>query len=149
MNQLYLDLCKVKALLVAGWGQGSGRDETHLCPLDAVWNCIDSPRRSKVISALYCELARTTGRNKLISAWNDDPARTKAEVIDLVQRAANRAGGETIGMPPEVFHDINEAMEEILEGGGESRTGESTETNRSMDETQYGLPSYKGRGTTF
>jgi hypothetical protein len=40
------------------------------------------------------ELKRTTGDLRIgFVDWNDAPERTKADVIDLIQRAANRAGG--------------------------------------------------------
>jgi hypothetical protein len=98
MNQLYLDLCKVKALLVAGWGQGNGRDETHLCPVDAIWQLyreVPGPTKARataVQNALYEELHRTVAPRQMgFVDWNDHPSRTKAEVIDLVQRAADRA----------------------------------------------------------
>jgi hypothetical protein len=95
MNQLYTDLCKVKALLVAGWGQDVGRDDTRLCPIDALGLIMGDQNRLDVSKALYDELERTVG-NDLIGLvdWNDDPSRTKAEVIDLVQRAADRASAE-------------------------------------------------------
>jgi hypothetical protein len=96
MNQLFTDLCAVKALIVAGWGQGECRDRTHLCPVDAIWQIAgrSGPRTDALQNAMYAELARTTGDLRIgFVDWNDAPERTKADVIDLIQRAANRAGG--------------------------------------------------------
>lgn len=97
MNPLYLNLCKVKALILAGWGQGRGRDETHLCPLDALF-CMAQTCQLKDVealrNALYDELQRTTGEPyQGFVDWNDHPSRTKQEVLDLIQRAADRAAG--------------------------------------------------------
>lgn len=95
MNQLFTDLCAVKALILAGWGQGRGRDKTHLCPIDAMSRVASNrgPRADALNQALYDELERTTGKLVGFVHWNDAPERTQADVIDLIQRAANRAGG--------------------------------------------------------
>lgn len=93
MNQLYLDLCKVKALLVAGWGQGEELHEPgRICLFQA---CERVNQNSKPLkTAIYDELEGRFGWTHGMVEWNDDPARTKAEVIDLVQRVANRASAE-------------------------------------------------------
>lgn len=112
MNQLYLDLCKVKALLVAGeYARGAyqlRRDGAcrcitgHIvtaCGYDAFQfntNVFYNDQRVKdCVSALVAEagLEPESYEVNALFDWNDHPARTKQEVIDLVQRAANRAGG--------------------------------------------------------
>src|SRR5215211_1450887 len=94
MNQLYKDLCTIKALIVAGWGQAKNRDKTHLCPIDALCRIVDDSRQLAVSRALYDELVATVGDDTVglgMVEWNDAPDRTKAEVVALIQRAADRA----------------------------------------------------------
>lgn len=93
MNQLYLDLCKVKALLVAGWAQGEAlREPGKTCLFRA---CERVNQNGKLLkNAIYEELESQFGWTDGMVDWNDHPNRTKAEVIDLVQRAANRASAE-------------------------------------------------------
>jgi hypothetical protein len=88
MNQLYLDLCKVKALLVAGWGQGEAIQEPGKTCLFRACERVN-PNNKPLKTAIYDELARLGWLDGMVD-WNDHAARTKAEVIGLVQRAANR-----------------------------------------------------------
>lgn len=99
MNQLYKNLCRVKALLVDGWGQ----DGHGLCLHDAAHVAFkhEGPERKAVYDALYDEV-KLMGASFIVE-WNDAPGRTKAEVVDLVQRAANRAAGGNaapVGLTP-------------------------------------------------
>jgi hypothetical protein len=106
MNQLFLDLCKVKALLIDGWAQGKTVFEPGRTCLYRAVTSVEPyqqlPRppvrhrparmRSPLYNAIYDELNSIGWFNGMIE-FNDAPGRTKQEVIDLVQRAANRAGG--------------------------------------------------------
>jgi hypothetical protein len=120
MNQLYLDLCKVKALLVAADGIAKGEywdfEHGYGCTTGFVGlacspepsrllkqqysfdHACGTPRGLACIAALAEEAGISSNHtlqafSRLI-AWNDAPERTKAEVIDLVQRAADRASAE-------------------------------------------------------
>jgi hypothetical protein len=93
MNQLFLDLCKVKALLIEGWAQGeTAREPGRTCLFSAVGVPSLGRPSGPLHNAIYDEL-NSIGWFSGMVEFNDAPGRTKQEVIDLVQRAANRAGG--------------------------------------------------------
>jgi hypothetical protein len=93
MNQLFLDLCKVKALLIEGWAQGETiREPGRTCLFRAAEAVRPWASSRPLHDAIYDELNSIGWHNGMVE-FNDTPGRTKQEVIDLVQRAANRAGG--------------------------------------------------------
>jgi hypothetical protein len=112
MNQLFTDLCAVKALVIEGGiAQGIYAQAGTNCRCHIVKACGYDPECFNTTTAFeedarviaVCEaLAQAvppidrgyapTAVEQLFH-WNDKHYRTKADVIDLVQRAANRAGG--------------------------------------------------------
>ena len=76
-----------------GWIQGEPRGaDGRLCMVRALGDVIGgaTPWRSDLYDAATAALQETTGVF-LVSAWNDQSGRTKAEVVAALRAAAERA----------------------------------------------------------
>jgi hypothetical protein len=118
MNQLFQDLAQTKALLLAnkcGIVQGELYNAVGFCidgaiaqatgydlkikPEQLAYNYLrDNPRARACVVACYHELpgswqtpAHLMYPYEALYGWHDEPGRTLPEVLDLVQRAADKA----------------------------------------------------------
>ena len=70
-----------RLLIEKGWIQGHSSSPLGFCIMGALWHeGIESN------SPAYKSIHQLLGAGSSVSAWNDDPSRTKAEVIDLFDR---------------------------------------------------------------
>ena len=98
MNRLESELLDAAADCIErlGWTQGRMRDECGVCLWGAIRTASEALNECSVIArfleyrVVHRLSAMATGYLAL-AAWNDEPDRTKQQVLDLLRKAAKEA----------------------------------------------------------
>jgi hypothetical protein len=90
--------CLVGAVVQAGGGPGAARSQPVQRALELVWHTLDGDPRSPV---RWCPAPAVRAAHvAALARWNDAPARTRADVLALLQRTEQRATEEIAHLRP-------------------------------------------------
>jgi hypothetical protein len=95
LNDVQKALVEARALIERGWCQNTAHDDMgNHCMLGAVGFVTDHISGSYMFNVVRQVCDAVGGDAAAVVAWNDDPSRTKAEVLNAFDRAIEIAGRE-------------------------------------------------------